>query len=173
MLPRLGIIGLVIIAVVLGYTIYQQQIAPSSNNQSVSTNQQSIENKNASQNQQDTQQTTQNTTQSLTPKDMLSRFPADNASEAERNVFFDNIRKLGQEVELVSINNCNPTPVILRVKQGRTFTFRNEGDTDAGLSLKGKSYLIEPKGTLDLKPDWGGVTSYSCGTTAAGIISIE
>lgn len=160
----IGIVGLVIIAVVLGYTIYQQQITSSLNNQSVSTNQQYIT----------PQVSTNNSTATAPATNQLSaqeiavlNFPGPNATDAEIRQHGELVDKLSIRASALDITNCKPNPLVFEIEEGTTFKVRNTGSVAVEL-VRGDKIVTVPANTekgvkiTDLAKEQFGNIGYAC-----------
>lgn len=122
-----GVVGvLVVLAIVLGGAIYQQQTG--SKSQTGIPQDRSVPQPVAN----------QNTQQASTPRELTAEekqalnFPGPNATEAEKKAHADLVNKLGNQsgVPFLDISGCRPTPVVYRVKLGGTFKVKNSDSKD-------------------------------------------
>jgi len=170
-----GIVVLAVIAVVLGYQIYQETLA--SKPQSVSQTQtpilpQTVGDTNISQ--------VSPQPQDIDVESILKQFPSSTATDEERIKSNDYLLSLGQEVDTLTIvssatANCSPTPKILRVKKGTEFKIVNQDNVDHKLSMFQKDISVKANTTITVKTDWGaGAYGYVCDGTGrrVGILHI-
>lgn len=182
-LVYVGVVVLAVIAVVLGYKIYQQQLAykqTAPKNQSTTGQQSGVK-----------------TTPKLSPKPSplsqsqqtsaaelaeVLQFPGPNATEAERKEQSDLVNKLGNQfggATFLDISGCNPNPVVYRVKQGGSFKVKNSDQTehtfytDPGRKTKIPANLEQTLTSKAIGDNYGDY-SYNCdsSTNPVGIIQI-
>lgn len=179
-LVYVGVIVLAVIAIVLGYKIYQQTLA----NKTVSTTEQP-------QSKTKPQPTSRQITIPATPQTQqpsaaevaeVLKFPGPNATEVERKKHSDLVNKLGNQfggATFLDISGCNPNPVVYRVKQGSSFKVKNSDQiehtiyTDPIRQTKisaNSEQTVESKNIGVNNGDYG----YNCdsSTNPAGIIQI-
>lgn len=157
-LAYVGIAVLVVIAVVLGYQIYQQQTGyntPEQNNQQYVTPQVPI----------NTQQTNQPAIESL-----LKRFVAPHNSPEEKAKFFSDLNAVAKETDLLSVTNCKPNPSVLKVKKGSSFKITNEDNRSITLGIIEQNIIINSKSTVTVEANWEGATGLHCESSIVGIL---
>lgn len=173
-----GIIALAVIALVLGYKIYQQQIGKGE--QSITPNQQV---NNATTPNSEVNQATPDASLSRTPSaaeiSAVLNFPGPNATAEERKKHSDLVNKLGDEAgfSFLNISGCKPVPVVYRVKLGSTFKVKNTDSVDHTIyTAKKVTIKANSEQTLNSKEigDNLGDYGYGCDNSsgAAGIIQI-
>lgn len=150
------IVILAVIAVVLGYTIYNQ----------------STSNKTAPR---ETEQPTRNVTSTpigskaaaLTVDERLAlQTPGANATEAERKAHFDAAVRAAKYVNTLDISQCIGTPVVLRVAAKQTLTVNNPDTQDHVIVIdKDHTYIVPASGKKEIVIDFGkggGLYGYGC-----------
>ncbi|MEK7517793.1 MAG: hypothetical protein AAB583_04545 [Patescibacteria group bacterium] len=164
---RFGIAVLVVIAVVLGYQIYQQttvyQTPPIQNG----TVPQTVGNQQAS------------TQKGLTAEEKQAlSFPGPNATEEEKKKHSDLVDELGNRVAgtlFLDITGCKPNPIVYRVKQGGSFKVKNSDSIDHTLSTDRKITIkANSEQTLTSKSigDVLGNYGYGCAEISGGTVGI-
>lgn len=129
-LVYLGVVVLAVIAVILGYNIYQQQTGGTA----TLPNTQPSKIQSAPQtggNQSSTQPTTQKRELTAEEKQVLT-FPGPNATEAEKKTHTDLVDQLGNKsgYAVLDISGCAPFPVVYRIKQGGSISIKNSDKVD-------------------------------------------
>lgn len=176
-LVYIGVVVLAVIAVILGYNIYQQQsggaTTPSTQQPQTRDITQPI--------QQGTDQTTTQKKELTAEEKQVLQFPGPNASEAERKAWADLVNKLGNEsgVPYLDITGCSPTPVVYRVKLDGTFKVKNSGQTDHVIYTGDKRTTIKANSEQSVSSSSMGNTpgdyGYSCdgSPSSIGIIQVR
>lgn len=170
-----GIAALVIIAVVLGYKIYQQQIqippTASTGDQSQNISEAPLTNQATS---------APASTIDNAERQKLFSFPGPDATEAERKSHSDLVNKLGNQFAsstFLDITGCQPNPIVYRVKLGGSFRVKNSDQIDHTLSTDKKTVVKAGSDTTisstaigDKPGDYG----YGCdGSTGSGVGIIQ
>ncbi len=119
-----GVIGLVVVAVILGYNIYQQSQVTTSVKTPAGQQSQSAVTKQSSAPAQKRQLTAEE-------KQVLI-FPRPNATQSELKAHSDLVNKLGNQsgVPQLDITDCQPTPIVYRVKLGGSFKVKNSDNKE-------------------------------------------
>lgn len=160
-LTYLGVVVLVIIAVVLGYKIYQQI---TSTNQSIPTSQQS-EDRTIPQSvdrQEVTPKTSTSSDQNSNPEDWIYRFPGDNATQEEKQQFSDNLNRFAKQTEVLEIsNNCKSSPLVMRIKKDQEFQIKNTSGTDIKIIISTQYQIpIGANTAKTVKAYFGGIGAF-------------
>lgn len=170
-----GITILAVIAVFLGYRIYQKQtevaLPPSKNiqTQDIPSPKGSVD-----------KVTSVSNLESNERQEVLN-FPSSNASAEEKKKHSDLVNKLGNQsgATTLNISGCNPTPIVSRVKQGSSFKIENPDQLDHTIYANpAKKIVIKGNSESTLSTsDFGsslGDYGYNCdtSTTPVGIIQI-
>lgn len=172
-LTYIAVVVLAVIAVILGYKIYQQTTG-------LKTQDRSIQQQNTSVPQDVRNQSSPGAAQNIDVEALMKQFPTSNSSEEERRKFNDYLLSLGQEVDTITISsnatsNCNPTPQVLRIIKGAEIKIVNQDTVDHKLSMFQKDILAKAGQTTTVKTDWGtGAFGYVCDGTGprVGILLI-
>jgi hypothetical protein len=170
-LTPIGIICLLIIAVVLGYTIFQKQIAPSSNNQAV-TNQQYITPQPSTNNSTTTAPTTNQP--SAEEQDLVKAIPGSSSTLEERVAYNIKLQKFEKVTDTIEITNCWPNPFIARVREFTDLKIKNNDNVEQLIYL-GQTQINVPAGkTITTKPPGkgDGITNLTCNGGAQGLLHV-
>lgn len=131
-LVYVGVIVLAVIAVFLGYKIYQQQTL--TNKTSVTNQQPQKRSTPKPRVNQTTPEATQPQTQQPSASEISAvlNLPGPNATEAERKKRQDLINKLGSSSDITSLDiaGCIPNPVVYSVRKGTNFKVKNPDQID-------------------------------------------
>lgn len=121
-------IVLILVALILGYFIYQQR----STSESIRVPDNS-------------------------DKKNVLLWPPQNASVEEKQRHDDLVRSLAADAEFLDIlSDCTAQPVVLRVRFGETFTIRNQDIVDHVITVNEDNiFSIPVGGTKDVKADFG------------------
>lgn len=176
-LVYIGIAVLAVIAVVLGYQIYQQTVS-----KKAPTTRQQPPTRTITQpvgTQSSTQTAPQKTELTAKEKQVLN-FPGPNASQEEKNAWEAVVRKLGAESEGVAyldISGCKPNPVVYRVKLDSSFMVKNSDQKDHEI-YNAKRVTIKANSTQTLRTqEIGsniGLLGYGCdGSPGLGVGIIQ
>lgn len=107
------IVTLVVVALILGWAIYNKFSLP------VRTRATPTSSSSA-------QLTQINTaTPSAQEKSALLKFPGPKSTDQEKSTYFQLASKFAQPSSSLEINNCNPIPLVLWVRDGQKFTINN------------------------------------------------
>jgi hypothetical protein len=177
-LTYIGIIVLLIIAIVLGYQIYQQQTGydTSSQNQSIN-NQEFVTPQAITPN---STATAPLTNQPSAEEIAVLNFPGPNATDAEKKAHSNLVNEVGNKVAgtpFLDISGCKPNPIVYRVKRGATFNIKNSDAIDHTINTERKAIIkSNSEQTLASKGigDDLGNYAYSCDDSAGpvGVIQI-
>lgn len=178
-LVYIGVIVLAVIAIVLGYKIYQQTLANRATPQTTTPSQQ-VQTKITPP--KITPQPVGTTSQSSTPTaEQLAalNFPGPNATESEKKKHAELVDKMSVISSELNITNCQFSPPILKALQGSSITIRNDGQDAQTLHWGTKDIVIQPTSqkVVNLREWFGnglGDHGYSClnSNNPGGIIKI-
>ncbi len=165
----IGIAVLALIAVVLGYKIYQQKLTstlPQTN--------QSTQNR----------PTTPTSVNQATPGEaqtpsvdlgeqerLVKSVPLPTAPLEARIAFNDQLKKYEKETGTIEITNCKPLPLIFRVKGETSFSIKNNDAVEYKISVGGQKITLAPNSMSTMmagKAD--GVTDISCNGGVQGLV---
>lgn len=158
-LVYIGIAVLIVVALILGYKIYEQQtgyklgsLRGKSDSVTVKPNRSPSSTESSS-----------TTSKSDKEKSVLN-FPADNASPEQMNKFFDEVGRLGVESNTLQIAKCQPSPLVIRVKKGASFNITNSDSVERELIVDPThKYKVSAGGLVSFKADFGtGILGYRC-----------
>lgn len=151
-LVYIGIVALAVIAVILGYNIYQQQ----KTYQAPLTNQKQSQTK---------------TVESPAPTSKASKtdvltFPGPNATADETKKFSEHVNQIAQETDTLNIGKCSPSPLALKTKLGASINLRNDDTTTHKIIFNPEyQFTLNAGETKAVKADFGhgdGIYSYIC-----------
>ena len=94
-------------------------------------------------------------------------WPVNNASQAENNAFADLVRKYAKKGDMITLTQCQPSPVILQIKKGQDFQVKNIDTVDSAISIVGASgvvhYVVPAQQVITIKGDSStGTRGYYC-----------
>jgi len=174
-LVYVGIAVLAIIAVVMGYQIYEQTtvIKPPPIQQTQDTSvPQTVGN----------QQTPQPNTQfsSQSEYSEILNFDDGSATKEEKRIWYNSIGRLTKGTDTLDISMCKPNPVVVKLNQNTQLKVTNNDNRDRMILRGDLRYTIPAKqtSTISIK-DWGvGILRYRCNTddgsgAIVGILKIE
>lgn len=165
-LVYIGVVVLAVIAVILGYNIYQQQTGVATT-PSTQPPARTIEQPSG------TQSGNQASTQNIDIDALFKKFPGPNATVAQIQDFRDYIDPLSKETGLITIKDCKADPIVLRVKKGQDFKITNQDSIDHKLTMLGQEVTVKAGATLTRKaPGEIGESGYSCDNAKTGNIGI-
>jgi len=155
----IGIAVLAVIAVVLGYKIWEQlQIPPIQRTQDTSVPQ-------TVGNQQTSQQTTQSPSIPQSDWDRIVNFDSTKEDEEANIDFTDTVVKYAKESNIIEFNQCKASPLIVTMKIGSEFTIRSTDSKEQSIAFGSKQYLLKPGDSLQVKEDFAqvpGIYRYAC-----------
>ena len=152
-LVYVSIAVLAVIAIVLGYQIYQQQrlTAPSSSTPLPVT----------------TQDQQPDFNRQSYP--LIGNFPGNNTSDEERKKFSDAVRAQAKESDMLDITGCKANPLVYKIKLGSDFKIKNSDTVEHKLYIGGaEKYKIPANTTITVKANFEpgpGTYGYSCDET--------
>ncbi len=129
-LVYIGIGILAIIAIFMGYKIYQQQVSlnqPTSKDQSVSVS------------------------QPITEEEKLVKADPLNATLEERTAYRKKLDQFAKDATTVEITNCKPNPLVARVKENTAPNITNNDNAEHVLRLGTTELKVPAKGTISVK----------------------
>jgi hypothetical protein len=156
---------LVIIAVVLGYKIYEKK-APASAKPVVTSNQSTS-----------TPVTTNNTT--VKTAAAIPKPPAAGASNTELRAWGELISKLAVPTNKLEITACKPNPAVIALDSGTSFSVTNKDSVSHILVLNPTTtFTIDAGATKSIKADFGkgpGMYAYGCdnGNEPVGVFLVK
>ncbi len=167
-LVYVGIGILAIIAVFLGYKIYQQQTVLQ--NQSIASSKpQPIVQQNTSKSSTLSPQNN-NISQAIDLDSVFKQFPGRNASKEEKMKFNNYLLSIGTEGGTLTINNCKVVPLVFRVKKGADFMLSNLDNVDHTLKVNQVTFSVKARETKKVKADnLDGANGYYCDGTGPKI----
>lgn len=176
-LVYIGIAVLALIAVVLGYKIYQQKalnIVPL-------TTQPTQDRTTTGTVKQTTPATTQTNAapQNIDVNTLVNNLVKPDNTQAERDRLATTTRLAAIKADVLDISNCNPNPSIFQVKKGAEFKVKNSNSIDQKIMITPQQQYNAPANqTVTLKADFGpGIISYRCnkdnGYPLVGIFFVE
>lgn len=152
------------VAVVLGYAIYRQTMAPPLSEEKAAPPE-SVPSAQAPEIVQP-----QNTGDELTEEQRaVLATPAPNASEAEKQKHFQLAQSLAKSASYLDITKCSlAEPLVLKIEQGRKFIARNEDVVEHVIVMDAKrTFSVPSKGTKEITADFGhgpGLYGFGCDT---------
>lgn len=152
-LVYLGVVILTLIAIFLGYKIYQQQV---SLEQTASTTQnasiQKIQNNNSPK--PEVQQTQDKITQpqesSIEEANLVKTAPL-NATVEERIEYSKKLNQFAKDATTIEITDCRPYPLIVRVQENTAPYIVNNDYIEHALRLGETDLKVPAKGTISVK----------------------
>lgn len=149
-LPQLLLAVPVLIAIILGYAIFQQfQEKKSSPDQDQQANT-------------NTSPTVTRTSEELA----LLNVPGENATNDERREHMDKVLKEAKNGNTLNISGCTPDIVALRVKQGGKLTLVNKDPVNHSIVIdQDHSYSVPANSNTEITVDFGrgaGLYGYGC-----------
>lgn len=76
---------------------------------------------------------------------------------------------ISQEAEFLNLTDCNPEPLVWKVKNGSTVKLKNDGNTEVKITMDAQhTYSVAAKSTKSIKADFGmgeGLYGYGCNTS--------
>lgn len=148
----------VIIAFILGYAIYNQ-----------------LQGKAPQQTQEEKQEETSTTPSvSRSPEETeLLQVPGENATDEERQQHLEGVLEVARSSDTLNVSSCNPDIFALRVKQGETFTIKNDDTQEHTVVLnEDHIYKIPSQGSTEVEVDFGrgpGIYGYGCDTSGRAV----
>ncbi|MCP6719983.1 MAG: hypothetical protein KJI72_01475 [Patescibacteria group bacterium] len=143
------LIFLIVVAVVLGYAIYSQSPEKPELKAEIS---------------------------SLTPtpdESEVLNVPDLNASTEEKQRHFELVVQVAKTAEFLDISDCNPSPVVMKIKKGETIAVRNNDSADHSIVFNLESIHPIPAGStknitnvFDKGP---GVYGYGCDASTGAV----
>jgi plastocyanin len=98
--------------------------------------------------------------------------PGENATQEEKDKHGVLLFSLSRESTTLDISSCEiPNPLVLRAKLGTEIKLVNNDSVAHVLTITGKAYAVEPKGSTTLKLDFGkgaGGFGYVCDSKGQG-----
>lgn len=162
-LVYIGIAALAILAILLGYQIYQQQTGIGS--QTLPTPNPVVQNNSTSPLNSTQPQATRSSTidQYIDLDSVFKQFPGPNATEEEKIRFNDYLLSIGKEGDTLTISNCKPIPVVFRVRKGTEFSLSNLDNMDHTLNVSQVTFSVKARETKRVKTDnLDGANGYYC-----------
>lgn len=164
-LAYLGVAVLAIIAVILGYKIYQQQTAI--NNQTASTTQQPNDNTNPAINKNVPQLTKSESSQSsdTTPTaEDLYLFMSKADTLEYKDKYIETAKRLAVETNVINYSNCKAKPVSVKMKKDSEVQLKNNDAYPIEiLHEKFKIFKVPANQSITIKTDFGsGIYGYGC-----------
>ena len=165
---------LIVIAVVLGYKIYEKKSNISS---AVSNTPPASENK-----PQTNKPAVSSTNNSRIPGPdlVVLRSAIDqNATSAQKEKFFSTVNKYAVTTSTIDITSCLPEPIVAAVKMGSEISFVNKGNKSETIQFDAShTYTVNPGAVVKVMADLGhglGSYGYSCPDKSgvAGIVTIR
>lgn len=101
------------------------------------------------------------------------------APEAEKQRHFFYATSISKVSEFLNLTNCNPDPLVIKVKNGEIIKLKNDGDADLSIGIDANHiYVVPAKSIKEVKADLGkgtGLYGYGCNasSTPAGMIFVE
>lgn len=152
-LVYVGIIVLAVVAIYLGYKIYQQQIGLKSQTKTPGQQIQSNTSPKPA-----APQTTQPT--------FVLNFPGPNSSDEETRKFAEDVQANAKETGELNISQCKPNPQVLKVKLGSEFKIKNSDLSEHKIYIAGKEkFSASPNSTVTAKAAFdkgSGTYGYGC-----------
>ena len=148
----------IIIALVLGYAIYNQ-----------------IQGTNTTPSQEEKQEETSTTPSvSRSPEEAeLLQVPGENATDEERQKHLEGVLEIAKSSDTLNVSSCNPDIFALRVKQGETFTIKNDTTQEHTIVLnEDYMYKIPAQGSTEVEVDFGrgpGIYGYGCDRSGSAV----
>lgn len=115
-----------------------------------------------------------------TEKNILD-IPGPDSSENQRRNHFEAVQKLAEEAEYLELNECIPSPIVLRAKSGSVIKVRNGDVSSYRIAInKDNLFDIKAEATTEIEADFGngpGLYAYACekngpAQSAAGLFII-
>jgi len=83
--------------------------------------------------------------------------PGPNASQEEKDRYFQLMVKFAQPTGNISLTNCQPDPLVLWVREGQSFTITNKDNAAHTVQItEAHKYQVDPQGSKTVKADFGG-----------------
>ncbi len=101
------------------------------------------------------------------------------APEAEKQRHFFYATSISKVSEFLNLTNCNPDPLVIKVKNGAILKLKNDGDAELSIGIDASHiYVVPAKSVKEIKADLGkgtGLYGYGCNAskTPAGMIFVE
>ena len=158
-----GIAVLVIMAVILGYLIYQETLGPKPQSVSQQTQTPTIP---QTVGDQQTRQSASATDNAIIAADRkkISEYPGPGAPEAQGKEFQEIIDRNAQSSETLDITKCETNPMVLKVKRGPSIKIVNN-DSESNTILFGpdNQYEVPPRDSANMVVDLDpGIHRYRC-----------
>lgn len=97
---------------------------------------------------------------------VIMAVPSSDASPSAFQQYRANIEYNAVASDTVTITNCMPSPMVLKVIQGETFKLENRDIKEHVIVVnENHRYLLNPKETIDVTADFGngfGIYTYTC-----------
>jgi len=153
-----GIVVLALIAVVLGYKIYQQTALKGPPVQSI----QSVVKPTPTTTVKQSSKTTSN---EISENNILQSSPGPNSSDEEKNKFLDAVKRLAKETAVLDITKCQPQPVVFKMRKAAQLQVRNNNNIEHTIIIDSEhQYSIPPNSTKTINTGLGvGSPGYRCG----------
>ena len=105
--------------------------------------------------------------------EVLQRSGQDTSSE-EKRLYFELVQSIAQSAPYLDVSKCVIVqPVVFRVRQGESFSVRNDDTIEHTISLlAGEQFTVPAEGTIDVSPDFQegpGVYGYRCDTVSSDV----
>lgn len=168
-LVYIGIVVLAIIAVVLGYNIYKQQLAYK---QTLTQKQTVIPKKQLRPTPPSQTSSVSNTMSEDRQK--IATYPGPSAPDDQKKELSRIIEKNVQVSDTLNVTQCNTTPLVLQTIKGADIKLVNDDSVVRSIMFgPGKQYDVPIKKTLTIKPDLNnGINFYRCNLTGSPIVGI-
>ena len=172
------VVLLVLVAIILGYSIYKQRFGTGSSGKSEQIKEQaSVDSSSESQNPYlPSAEELGITSEELAALD----FPTSDASINEKNNHIDVVRGAAKEAPYLDITKCEiADPVVLKIKESEGMKVRNQDSVTHTLVLDADTKFIIPAGaTEQIKPDFlhgPGIYGYGCDNMpySIGVLLVE
>jgi hypothetical protein len=85
-------------------------------------------------------------------RDLFLTRPITSSTVEERLGHMTKAAALAVESSEVSLDSCRPTPVVARLKSGRSIAFKNESDEPTTLVFLGADHSIAASGVIEIGP---------------------
>lgn len=143
-LVYIGVAVLFVIAVFLGYKIYQQQYSQQSSTKSTSSQNINTKTK-ASPSQSPTAQ------QKVSASDLeILKFPADLSSQ-EGVKWMQEVKTKAKTADSLDVSNCQASPIVLNIQNGAELKITNKGNSEVSISGIGNISQLTRGGVLNTK----------------------
>jgi hypothetical protein len=166
----------VVVALVLGYKIYEKKSDAPVSNTPITTNTQNAQQDNI---QQDAPSAITNSQIPVGDLAILRAAIAPSATDEQKEAFFSTVNKYAVNTNSIEITSCLPEPIVAAVKQGGEITLVNNGSKTETIAFDpSHTYTVGAKTSKKIKADLGhglGDYGYTCPDKegVAGIVSIR